>query len=248
MRWCQYVVFWRVIRSYLMQGSLMPNMKTIGQVVLEIFQKTYFSPHFWHNFEVISQVNKRKYQKSVRTRNIIQTFSFQKIKSDFDFDHPFGRYGSFKNGTIGPILALFPKYRENQIFPEHAVFAERWRTWSYMILNKKKYTSMNYIFHKIGKTAKSGTFWHFFPNFGKPRFFFKNPASSVGAHYCPATSCQVSERSYDRFSSKTPDRRTDGQGSIYRTNLLCRWVQKTQKKAPTLRTRFFIHMPVFYNC
>ena len=102
----------------------MPNLKSIGQVVREILQKTDFSPYFWYNLEVISQVKERKYQKSVRTRNIIQTFNFQKIKSDFDFDHPFGRYGSFKNGTIGPILALFPKYLENQIFPEHAVFAE----------------------------------------------------------------------------------------------------------------------------
>ena len=28
----------------------MPNLKSIGQVFLEIFEKTYFSPNFWHYF------------------------------------------------------------------------------------------------------------------------------------------------------------------------------------------------------
>ena len=113
----------------------MPNLKSIGQVVREILQKTHFSPYFWYNFEVISQVKERKYQKSVQTRNIIQTFSFQKIKSEFDFHHLFGRYGCLKISTIRPILVLFPKYRENQIFPEHAVFAKMCPLSSFMILS-----------------------------------------------------------------------------------------------------------------
>ena len=41
------------------------------------------------------------------------------------------------------------------------------------------------------------------------RFFPENPALSVYAHYGPVTSCQISVRSYDQFSRKAPDRRTD---------------------------------------
>ena len=68
-------------------------------------------------------------------------------------------------------------------------------------------------------------FWPLFvPNLNPQIYhFIKNPASSVCAHYCSSTSCQVSLRFYDQFLRKTPDRRTNGRtnerGPIYRTNL-----------------------------
>jgi hypothetical protein len=64
--------------------------------------------------------------------------------------------------------------------------------------------------------------------FRRTRFFLENPSSSVCAHYWSETSCQVSERSYDLFVRKTPDRQTDKRTSrsIYRTNLLCWRVQQ----------------------
>ena len=52
----------------------------------------------------------------------------------------------------------------------------------------------------------------------------------TGEKGIPETSCQVWERSYDRFLKNAPNtrrnERTNGHGSIYRTNLQSRWVQK----------------------
>ena len=124
-------------------------------------------------------MKERKYQKSVQTRNIIQTFIFQKIKSDFDFDHPFGRYGCFKRCTIGPILALFPIFQENQIFSEHGVFTKICPLSSYMIFSKKSTHQCARFSLKCEKLSKR----HFSPHLPKYRdhliFFQKSGRVTV---------------------------------------------------------------------
>ena len=68
---------------------------------------------------------------------------------------------------------------------------------------------------------------HIFVRFAFSRFFLQNRAASRFTPYRCLTSCKKSKRSYDRLLRKSPDRRTDGHGSIYRTNLQSRWVQKS---------------------
>ena len=123
--------------------------------------------------KVISQVKERKYQQTNRTRNIIQTFSFQKIKSDFDFDHPFGRYGCLKICTTCPILVLFPKYLENRIFPKHAVFTKMCPLLSFMILNCFQRKLKTKFSVKLEKLRKMALFTTFSQITGPPDFFSK---------------------------------------------------------------------------
>ena len=53
-------------------------------------------------------------------------------------------------------------------------------------------------------------FWPYFRNFlNDSDFFLENPDSSLSVLYCPLTSYQISERSYDRFSRKSPGGRTN---------------------------------------
>ena len=87
-------------------------------------------------------------------------------------------------------------------------------------------TAKSYV-NILRKSGKTSCFDPFFQQISTPRFFIKNPASSVSAHYCSSTSCQVSLRFYDRFFQRywlRTNGRTNGRmnerGPIYRTNLL----------------------------
>ena len=108
-----------------------------------------------------------------QTQNIIRSFVFSKIKTDFDLDHLFSRYSCFKKGAIRPILAPFPKFRENQIFPEHAVFAKMWPLSSFMILNLFTRKLMTTFSIKCEKLRKMALFTTFPQISGKPEFFSK---------------------------------------------------------------------------
>ena len=50
--------------------------------------------------------------------------------------------------------------------------------------------------------------------FRRTRFFPDNPALSVSAHYCPETSCQVSERSIEKLTDKQMNERMNKGQSI----------------------------------
>ena len=90
--------------------------------------------------------------------------------------------------------------------------------------------------------VKKPHFYHIFDVYWMIQIFSDNLASSLSFLYCPLTSNQISERSYDRFSRKTRDGRTNERTDerknerrqIYRTNLQSRWVQNNHVKTTRL--------------
>ena len=55
------------------------------------------------------------------------------------------------------------------------------------------------FFRKVPKTVILAIFWHVWPKSAKMRIFIKNRAVLFFYPYCPPTSCQVSEKSLERF-------------------------------------------------
>ena len=60
------------------------------------------------------------------------------------------------------------------------------------------------------KNPKTSLFRHFFRNFGKTGFFFKNRALSLFLPYNGLTSCAKAKKSLERFPRKTPNQLTNG--------------------------------------
>ena len=55
------------------------------------------------------------------------------------------------------------------------------------------------FFRKVPKTVILAIFWHVWPKSAKMRIFIKNQAVLFFYPFCPPTSCQVSEKSLERF-------------------------------------------------
>ena len=81
----------------------------------------------------------------------------------------------------------------------------------FMSISSRFWPKTSIIWRVISKkSAKNLYFDQFSWILRQTGFFPKNRlVTSVWAHYCPSTLCEVSERYYDQFSRKTPDRRTD---------------------------------------
>ena len=65
---------------------------------------------------------------------------------------------------------------------------------------------------EIRKTTKNGTFYHFFPNYGRTRFFLENRALLVFLYYCHLS---FKKKNYEKLTSQSWDiSRTDGRTHI----------------------------------
>ena len=170
------------------------------------------------------RTGKRIYRRFWISNQIFDS-SFRSRDMERSLDTTFGIFGQNRN--------FVDEYLKNQNFFWHAVFAG-----CSEMISSTFWTSfieiLNILFEKKSKNPSK---MDIFGLYGWSRFFLQNRASSVCCHYCPTTSCQISERSYDRWSRKAPDvkdgrtdERTDGHGSLYRTNLQSRWVQYAKLK------------------
>ena len=79
---------------------------------------------------------------------------------------------------------------------------------------------------KLRFWPKMAIFSHVRPNLGKMRIFLKKRALLFFYPYCPPTSCQVSEKSLERFPRSIAlrtDVRTDGRTRVILQNRSLRW-------------------------
>ena len=216
MRWCQYVVFSSMIRYYLMQGSFMPSLKSIGLVILEIFKKTYFSPHFWPYFGGHFPSEGTKISKIRSNAEHHSDFQLSENQIRFWFRPPVRQIWLFWNmhywtnfGTLSQI-SREPEFSWTWDFQQNVPTT---------ILHDSKLfpeKTNDKIFCKTWKTTKNGTFYHFFPNNGTTRFFFKNPAWSLFLHYRYLTPCKKLEKFNDGKYYNFLHGRTDGRTNIFR--------------------------------
>ena len=178
----------------------------IFQVVVEILTENHskkcmkighlraiFSP--WRRQvgkNLMRRTGKRIYRRFWISNQIFDS-SFRSRDMERSLDTTFGIFGQNRN--------FVDEYIKNQNFFWHAVFAG-----CSEMISSTFWTSfieiLNILFEKKSKNPSK---MDIFALYGWSRFFLQNRASSVCCHYCPTTSCQISERSYDRLSRKAPD-------------------------------------------
>ena len=108
---CRTCGFRRIVPDVMLHDFKVFREKNNDEIFLEMTKTIEKWYRFCRYSKAICRVKGRKYKKTNQTRNIIWTFVFMKIESDFDLDRPLRRYSCFKRGTKFGTFATFPNIR-----------------------------------------------------------------------------------------------------------------------------------------